>query len=83
MPKATVNKHDDSLVDKCNVGLAHDVFDVLFPSLQPHSCKHGKKALFEPCAFASDGLHCLPSVFRSEVVAHSLIKRVAQWATCV
>jgi hypothetical protein len=28
-------------------------------------------------------LHCLPSVFRFEVVAHSLIRRVAQWATYV
>lgn len=83
MPEATVNKHGDSLVDKRNVGFARDVFDVLFPSLQPHSGKHGKKALFEPCAFAFDGLHCLPSVFRFEVVAHSLIRRVAQWATYV
>jgi hypothetical protein len=28
-------------------------------------------------------LHCFPSVFRSEVVAHSLAKRVARWAACV
>src|SRR3989304_2858912 len=81
MPKATVNKHGDSLVDKSNVRLARDVLDVLFPSLQSHSRKHSAKAFFKPCAFAFDGLHCLPSVFRSEIVAHSLIRRVAHQAT--
>jgi len=80
MPKTTVNKHSNSLGGEDNVRLAYNVISVLPPSPQSHSCEHGPKAFLKSRAFAFDGLHGFPSVFRFEIVAHSQVKRVVRWA---
>ncbi len=81
MPKTTINKDSELLIGEGNIWLAYDAIIILFPTVQSHSGEHGKKALFEYCAFAFDGLHCLTSVSGFEIVAHSLAKKVAHWVT--
>lgn len=78
MPKATVYEDNDSPIRKDHIRFAFDVGNVFLPSFQSHSCKHGPEAPFECCPTTLDGLHCLPSIFRLEVVAHVPVEKPAQ-----
>jgi len=77
MPKTTVNEYGNALVQKNNIWFAYNITSVLFPSFQPESCKHGPKTFFESCAFALNGSHGFPAIFRTEVVAHFRIRKAA------
>jgi len=81
MPKTTIYEHHNPPAGKNHIRFARYVGDVLPPSLQTHSSKHGPKSSFKPSSLALNSLHGFPSVFRFEVVAHVRVERVARWAT--
>ncbi len=70
VPKTTVNKYSNALIQKNNIWFTCDIIGVFFPSPKPEPCKHGPKTFFESCAFAFDGPHGFLAIFRAEIVAH-------------
>lgn len=72
MPEASVDKNSNFLLWKCRIGFADNACNVLLPSADPRSCKHGEKPSFKLCTPAFNGLHGAFSVIRFEVVAHAI-----------
>ena len=81
MPKTTIYEHHNPPAGKNHIRFARYVGDVLPPSLQTHSSKHGPKSSFKPSSLALNSLHGFPSVFRFEVVAHVRVERVERQVT--